>query len=84
PGPLSSPAVLLHQPIKRNGDVEVVYDVRKDVPMQARLQSTTNLASPVVWVDEAGEYIDSTGAFTNVIPAAPGTSVKFFRVIYTK
>ena len=57
----------------------ISYKVLGGVPDSVVIESTTDLTSGS-WSNEAQANISSAGAYTNVVPAAPGSAVKFFRI----
>ena len=67
------------KPKESPGSLALAYKVVEGVPNDVVIESTADLASGV-WSNELQTNISIIGEYTNVIPAAPGSSVKFFRI----
>ena len=57
----------------------ISYKVLGRVSDNVVIESTTDLTSGS-WSNELQANVSNVGAYTNVVPAAPGSAVKFFRI----
>ena len=65
--------------VSSDGQVELVYEMANGASTNVVIESSTNLASGS-WSNELQTNISQMGSYTNLVPAAPGSPVKFFRI----
>lgn len=63
-------------------EVSLAYKITGGGSSALTIQSSTNLLDGDLWADEAVTSIPVQGTYTNVVPAAPGSRVKYFRIKY--
>ena len=65
--------------VSSDGQVALVYEMANGASTNVVIESSTNLASGS-WSNELQTNISQMGSYTNLVPAAPGSPVKFFRI----
>jgi hypothetical protein len=68
------------KPIEVSTEAKLVYRVLAGTPTNVVIQSSSDLTSGS-WSNELQTNISQVGFYTNTVPAAPGSTVKFFRII---
>jgi Concanavalin A-like lectin/glucanases superfamily/Bacterial TSP3 repeat len=66
--------------ISAGTEVELTYEVRGGVPHEILIESSTDLLAGAWDKEEIRTNITNIGGYTNVVPAEPGSNVKFFRI----
>ena len=68
------------KPVLSGSDFSIAYRVASGVPNDVVIESAPELLSGTWPTVEILTNISTAGTYTNIIPAAPGSDVKFFRI----